>query len=148
MVIERLLDDRHLERVLADTELAKAILEQAKRRLSTAERKADLDPYVAYSALYDAARKALAILLQIQGLRPTREGGHLALIEAARAQLDPPLGGMLRPLDRMRRTRHAAEYPSATSSVSAEQVRSDLPKARDIVDMADRLVPKMTVFTR
>jgi len=48
----------------------------------------------------------------------------------------------------MRRTRHAAEYPSASSVVSAERVRADLPKAREIVDMADRLLTEMTVFTR
>lgn len=147
-VVERLLDGGHLEQVLADVELAKAILDQAKRHLETADREADLDPHMAYSALYDAARKALAALLQIQGLRPSRAGGHLALIDTVTAQLDPPLGGVLRPLDRMRRTRHAAEYPTASSVLTADNIRADLPKAREIVKVADRLMAEMTVFTR
>lgn len=146
-VIEQLLRDRHLEHVLADRDLASAILEQAKNHVTTAEREANLDPYVAYSALYDAARKALVALLQAQGLRPTREGGHVTVLEAARAQLDPPLGKLLRPLDRMRRTRHAAEYPTATSALTADDVRSDIPKARDLVEAAERILPELTVFT-
>lgn len=146
-VIERLLRERHLEQVLADSDLAVAILGQAKNHLATAEREAELDPFVAYSALYDAARKALAALLQAQGLRPTREGGHLTVLEAARAQLDPPLGKLLRPLDRMRRTRHAAEYPTTTSILTADDVRLDIPHARELVTAAERILPELTVFT-
>jgi HEPN domain len=112
-VIEQLLDDRHLEQVPADPVLAKDILDQAKSHLIAAERVSSIDPYIAYSALYDAARKALTALLQAQGLRPTRGGGHVAVIDAARAQMVPPLAGILRPMHRMRRTRHDAEYPSA-----------------------------------
>lgn len=145
-VIERLLRDGHLEQVLADSDLAVAILDQAKNHLATAEREAALDPYVAYSALYDAARKALAALLQAQGLRPTRAGGHLTVLEAARAQLDPPLGKLLRPLDRMRRTRHAAEYPTTTSILTADDVQLDLPHGRELVTAAERILPELTVF--
>lgn len=147
-VVERLLDINHLETVVADLDLAEVVLEQARRHLAAAERESDLDPHVAYAALYDAARKAVTALLQAQGLRPTREGGHVASIEAVRAQLDPPLGAILRPLDRMRRTRHAAEYPTTTTLLTATNIAADLPKAREIVDMADRLLPELTVFRR
>ena len=84
----------------------------------------------------------------MQGLRPSRAGGHVAAIEAVRAQLDPPLGPVLRPLDRLRRTRHAAEYPTASSALTSEDVMADLPKAREIVEMARRLLPELTVFHR
>jgi hypothetical protein len=117
-IIERLLDEHHLEQVPANPDLAQALLDQAKSHLTAAEREADLDPYVAYSALYDAARKALAALLQMQGLRPTSAGGHLTVLEAAQAQLDPPLGALLRPLERMRCTRHAAECPTSSTAVT------------------------------
>ena len=147
-VIEQLLDDRRLEQVPADPTLAKDILDQAKSHLIAAERVSSLDPYVAYSALYDAARKALTALLQAQGLRPTRDGGHVAVIDAARAQMVPPLEGIFRPMHRMRRTRHDAEYPSATTDLTIENVNADLPNARHVVDMADRLLDQMTLFTR
>lgn len=135
-----------LERVTADEELAHRIINVALSHLATAEREADLDPVMAYSALYDAARKALTALLQIQGLRPTRSGGHLAVIAACRAQFDPPLGATLRPLDRMRRVRHTAEYPTSSTMIDSDTVREDLPKAGAIVDAARRLVDELPVF--
>jgi hypothetical protein len=101
-VVLRMIADGDLEHVPADEELANRILQMAVDHLGTAERESSLDPVMAYSALYDAARKALTALLQVQGLRPTRIGGHLAVLGACRAQLDPPLGKILRPLDRMR----------------------------------------------
>ena len=57
------------------------------------------------SGLYAAARKALTAMLRQQGLRPTRSGGHEAVIVAAEAQLVPPLGEVLRPFRRLRRAR-------------------------------------------
>lgn len=146
--IVRLLQERHLEQVTADDELARRILEMAVAHLATAEREAELDPAMAYSALYDAARKALTALLQVQGLRPSRAGGHIAVLEACRAQLDPPLGGVLRPFDRMRRVRHAGEYPDVSTAIHPDDVRADLPKARAIVDVAQRLIGELPVFVR
>jgi uncharacterized protein (UPF0332 family) len=146
--IVKLLDERHLEQVTADPELARRILDMAVAHLATAEREAELDPAMAYSALYDAARKALTALLQVQGLRPSRTGGHLAVLEACRAQLDPPLGRALRPFDRMRRVRHAGEYPDTSTAIHTDDVRADLPKAQAIVDLAQRLVDELPVFVR
>ncbi|WP_236808213.1 hypothetical protein [Amycolatopsis albispora] len=62
----------------------------------------DSDPEGAYTLAYDGARRALAAVLQNQGLRATSRGGHIAVYEAVRAQLDPPLGSTLRPFNRMR----------------------------------------------
>jgi hypothetical protein len=137
-----------LTQVTADEELARSILRLASLHVATAEREAEFDPYMAYSALSDAARKALTALLQMQGLRPSRAGGHIAVLEACKAQLDPPLGKILEPLDRMRRIRHLGEYPSVSSAIVGDDVHADIPKAREIVDMAARVVDQLPVFVR
>jgi len=97
--------------------------------------------------LYDAGRKALWAILANQGLRPTTQGGHLAVYHAVKAQLDPPMGQQLRPFDRMRRQRHDAEYPQIdTPELHPDDIRDDLPKIRAIVDIAERVVDNMSVY--
>ena len=44
------------------------------------------DPAGALQLSYDAARKAAAALLAVQGLRATTRGGHIAVIDSVRAQ--------------------------------------------------------------
>ena len=74
----------------------------------------------------DAARIALTDVLENQALRPTSHGDHIAPYSAVVAQLDPPIGAVLRPFDRMRRTRNRAEYPSFTTpDVTADSVNTD-----------------------
>ncbi|GAA1835207.1 hypothetical protein GCM10009682_61770 [Luedemannella flava] len=97
--------------------------------------------------MYDAARKALAAVLENQGLRATSRGGHLAVIDALTAQLDPPLGGILRPFDRLRRRRNQAEYPSADEpDLDASEVARDLPKVTEIVRAAEKLLDQMSPY--
>jgi hypothetical protein len=91
-VIERMLADRQLQQLPASREHADRLMAQARRHLLTAQREAHQDPEAAYSVLYDAARKALVAILENQGLRPTSSGGHVAVLEAVSAQLDPPSG--------------------------------------------------------
>jgi hypothetical protein len=106
-----------------------------------------IDPTGAYQLLYDAARKALGSVLENQGLRATSRGGHIAVVDAATAQLDPPLGGVLRPFDRMRRRRNEAEYPSqGRPNVTADEVGRDLPKVQQIVDLAVRVLEQMSPY--
>jgi uncharacterized protein (UPF0332 family) len=142
-----MLDSRELQRVPASRERAERLLSQAQTHLRTAADSCDADPSAAYAVMYDAARKALVAVLENQGIRPTSRGGHLAAYEAARAQLDPPLGRILRPFDRMRRRRNNAEYPSDDiPDITAEEVRESLPKATEIVTAARRLVEEMPVL--
>lgn len=110
-VIDAVLDKRELERVTPSIEHAAELIAQARRHAASAERIAEEDPAGAFQLLYDAARKALVAILENQGLRPTSRGGHIAVLEAASAQLDPPMGMILRPFDRLRRLRNNAEYP-------------------------------------
>jgi len=90
--IDRLLAERRLQRVSASREHADAMLAQARRYVASARLVAPTDPDAGFVLAYDAARKALTAVLETQALRPTSRGGHIALIDAVMAQLDPPLG--------------------------------------------------------
>jgi hypothetical protein len=134
-----------LERVPASRDHADLLLSQARQHLASADAIADSDPAGAYQLLYDAARKALAAVLENQGVRATSRGGHIAVRDAVSAQLDPPMGGVLRPFDRLRRRRNQVEYPSsAAPGVSAEEVGRDVPKVEQIVDVATRVLDQMS----
>lgn len=146
-VIDRMIAASELQRVPASREHADRLILQARKHLVSADEISDDDPAGGYTLVYDAARKALTAVLENQGLRPTTRGGHLAVYEATRAQLDPPMGQVLRPFDRMRRQRHDVEYPPADApQISADDVREDAAKARAIVDLSERVLDQMTPF--
>jgi hypothetical protein len=136
-----------LERVPASREHAELLLGQAQQHLDSARIIGGTDPAGGYQLLYDAARKALAAVLENQGLRATSRGGHIAVREAVSAQLDPPLGGILRPFDRLRRRRNQAEYPSADGpGFVADDIDRDLPKVREIVEAAAKVLDQMSPY--
>jgi hypothetical protein len=142
-----MLERGELERVPASRDHAGELLAQARGHLGSAELVAKTDAVGAYQMLYDAARKALCAILENQGLRATSRGGHIAVYEAITAQLDPPLGQVLRPFDRMRRRRNDAEYPSQYSPrILADDALRELPKVEDILALADRVVDEMSPF--
>lgn len=143
-----MLDQGELTQVVADLDLAQRLLAAAGRHVSSAEKLCDSDPELAYAALYDAIRKALSAMLQAQGLRPTAERGHLAVQRAIRAQFGASMGALLRPVDRIRTTRHAIQYPDAETYIDADQIRADLPAAVELIDAAVKAVPHLPVFTR
>jgi hypothetical protein len=146
-VIDRMIAASELQRIPASREHADRLILQARRHLVSADEISDDDPAGGYTLLYDAARKALTAVLENQGLRPTTRGGHLAVYEATRAQLDPPMGQVLRPFDRMRRQRHDVEYPPTDApQISANDVREDAAKARAIVDLSERVLDQMSPF--
>lgn len=146
-IIERMLAERELQRVPASREHADRLIAQARTHLSSAAGICADDAAGGYALVYDAARKALTAVLENQGLRPTTRGGHLAAYEAVRAQLDPPLGKILRPFDRMRRQRHEAEYPpSSAPALTPDDVREDIPKAADIISLSERVLDQMSLF--
>jgi hypothetical protein len=145
--IDGMIARRELEQVPASRSHAELLLAQAHRHLGSARAVIDTDPTGAYQLLYDAARKALNAVLENQGLRATSRGGHIAVFDAVSAQLDPPLGGILRPFDRLRRRRNQAEYPSAGQpTFSAEDVARDLPKVEEMVDAARKVLDQMSPF--
>lgn len=145
--IDRLIADGELQRVPPSREHADQLLAQARRDLASAEILRGSNPKRAYESLYDAARMALTAVLENQGLRPTTRGGHIAPFAAVTAQLDPPLGAVLRPFDRMRRTRNRSEYPSFTTpEVTADNVTADLAAASGIVDTCAGVLDEMSPF--
>ena len=146
-VIEQMLSAGDLQRVPASREHAVRLLEQARRHVSSTQNAAVAAPEGAYALLYDAARKALTAILENQGLRPTSRGGHLAVYHAIRAQLDPPMGRVLLPFDRMRRRRHDVEYPPAGApELRPEDVTEDVPKVTALLDLAQRVLDEMSPF--
>jgi hypothetical protein len=80
--------------------------------------------------------------------RPTSERGHLALQRAIEAQFDASTGALLRPVSRIRTTRHAIQYPDTGTYIDADQIRADLPAAVELVNAAVKAVPHLPVFTR
>lgn len=141
-----MLERGELTQVAAGTELADRLLAAARQHLVSAGLLASSDPALAYAAVHDAIRKALSALLQVQGLRATASGGHLVISDAARAQFGPAMGPILRPVDRIRVTRHQAEYPSPATHTDEDMVRDDIPKAAAVVDFVAKTVPHLTVF--
>jgi uncharacterized protein (UPF0332 family) len=129
-----MLERGELSQITANVELADRLMATARQHLGSARLLADTDPYLAYVAVYDAIRKALSALLQIQGLRATTSGGHLAVMHAVQAQFGASMGAILRPVDRIRVTRHEAEYPGQATYIDQDTVLDDLPKAEAVVE--------------
>lgn len=141
-----MLERRELTQVVAESELAQRMLATARQHLVSAQFLAGSDPYLAYAALHDAVRKALAALLQVQGLRATTTGGHLAVQHAAKAQFGSSMGAILRPVDRIRTTRHEAEYPGPATWIDEDTVNDDLSVAQAIVEAAIKVLPHLSPF--
>ncbi|MBP6526063.1 MAG: hypothetical protein KA249_11710 [Dermatophilaceae bacterium] len=134
-IIDELVGLRRLQRVTASRESAERLLDDARRHLVSAHVLATDDPQGAYTLVYDAARKALAAVLEAQGLRATATGGHVVLQDAMEAQFEPPLGHLFKPFNRMRMRRNQAEYASMDNpEVTADEVLADLVKARGLVE--------------
>lgn len=147
VAIDGMISRGETERVPASRAQADELLAQATQHIHAAETIASIDPTGAYQLLYDAARKALNAVLENQGLRATSRGGHIAVLDAVSAQLDPPLGGILRPFDRLRRRRNQAEYPSADSPrLESGDVNRDLPRVRDILDAVAKVLDQMSPY--
>ncbi|MBN2176030.1 MAG: hypothetical protein JW722_00030 [Demequinaceae bacterium] len=102
------------------------------------------DPTAAFVLVYDAGRRALTAVLENQGLRPTSRGGHIAVIEAVAAQLDPPLGPDIRRLNRLRSRRNRLEYPSADEHpVTIEEIAEALTVVEELVMVANTVLDAM-----
>ena len=113
--------------------------------MESAELLRDKNPERADGSLYDAVRMALTAVLENQGLRPTSRGGHIASYTTVAAQLDRPMGAVLRPFDRMRRTRNRSEYPSFTTpDVTAGNITADLAAAEAIIKTCEGVLDEMS----
>ncbi len=147
-IIERLLEDRHLEEVPADADTVERLIATARRHISSATSNAESDPEGAFALAYDAARKTATALLAHQGLRPTSTGGHIAVADAINAQF-PGIDG-LKSIDRLRRRRNQAEYPDPRNydPVTTDEVDDAVAAASACVDAAEKLLaaPQLGLF--
>lgn len=132
--LDDLLARSRIETVLADVAAARAELEQAQANIASAEGDlADTNPGLAYTAIYDATRLAIAAHMRANGYRVTGgAGGHVRFGEYAAAVLaGDEIATHLARFDRMRQTRNRLEY--GATRVGAATVRADLEHARAIV---------------
>lgn len=139
--VERLLRDGELERVAPSEAVAARLLANAKAHINLATKGVEEDPAGALQLSYDAARKASAALLAIQGLRSTTRSGHI-VIDAVRAQFNDR-GGMevFGKLNRLRRRRNTTEYPDLDSpTVTDDDAGQALATARETMEAARRLI--------
>jgi len=126
---------------------ADRLINQAAADLVTAREAAGNNPSGAYTLVYDAARKALIALLENEGLRPTSRAGHHGTFLAVQAQLDPPLGRILRPFERMRRRRNEIEYPDFIQApLTADDVEEDTRAAEGIISLVKRVCEEMSPY--
>ncbi|MEU7746133.1 hypothetical protein [Nonomuraea sp. NPDC049158] len=70
----------------------------------------------------------------------------MAVQHAACPQFGASMGAILRPVDRIRTTRHESEYPTTTTWIDEDSVRDDLPAATAVVEAADKALHHLTVF--
>jgi hypothetical protein len=144
--VERLLDEGRLQRV-PPVDLSEDLLSVPRHHLKTAECALDDDLEGAYTLAYDAIRKAMVAYLNVQGLRPTRTGGHVVITECANAQLVPPLKELVNNFDRMRRNRNEVEYPPVgAEELTREEVEEDIVEAKKGLEDIAKLLPQLPVF--
>jgi hypothetical protein len=152
-VIKRLLAGHELERVPPNREIAGRIIAKARQDVATAVKfRGDGRDAVAHNLLYEAARRAMAAVLEVQGLRPDTRGDRRSYFEvscaqvvcdAARAQFDPPHGAAVETLARLIREVTAAEYEFVPAPVITER---DVRAVTDVIDLAEGLLDQMPPF--
>jgi hypothetical protein len=137
--IERLLADGELERVTPSDEVTARLLADGEAHVRLAGKGVTDDPAGALQLSYDAARKASAALLAVQGLRATTTSRSST--RSGRQFNDR--GGMevFGRLGRLRRRRNATEYPDPDSpTVTVDEAERALETARSTVDAATEQV--------
>lgn len=118
-------------------------LSRAVRTAESANALVDEDPCSAYILAYDAARLACTALLIQQGLRPTTDGGHVAVERTVRAQFGEPF----RPYRGLRRRRHDLEYPALPEDYAdAAEAEEAVAQAKSMIKAATGLLPKLGLF--
>lgn len=140
--VERLLAQEELERVTPSEAVAERMLADAEAHIRLAEKGVEDDPVGVLQLAYDAARKASAALLAVQGLRATIRGGHIAVLDTVQAQFDDRGAvTVFGRIHRLRRRRHDSEYPSDDSpTVTKADAERALGIARESVEVARKLL--------
>ena len=143
--LELLITQGKIERVPANSENAKALLNKSRQHIESALQLAGSDVELSYGALHAANRKAMTAVLLTQGLRPTRVGGHVVVLEAIRVQCAGDLFQTFAPYTRIRRTRNAGDYFDSVTATDVD-VRADALLSQAIVELCGQLVELVEEF--
>ena len=146
--VRELIDAGEVDQVTPDLAIARRMLDDADRHLTTASAaKVTGDLSGAYQLAYDALRKSAASLLEAQGLRATSRGGHLAVQEVVIAQFGTTVR-VFRSFGRVRRARNSFEYPSEDSpGPSSDDIDDAIAVARQAREAATTILDQ-GVLTR
>jgi hypothetical protein len=136
--LRRLLAEKKIRTAPSDPETAQIEVDVARRHIASAGKIMDDDPTLAFTALYDAIRKAIAAHMRSQGYRVTRgPGAHAKTGEYAVAALDHlAIASHLAEFDTLRDLRNQTEYEAL--SVDPDDAREALEHARAIVEAIAR----------
>ena len=139
-VIARMLANRRLERVAVNRDYAVTVIEMAKQHVRTAEALAGSDDQaMAFTAAYDAARKALVAVLATKGLRVRPVGGAHRNTGVAAAEFIEDAA--LEEFEWMRQVRNATEYPSDDQpTATLQDVREAISAASAIVTACEAII--------
>jgi hypothetical protein len=131
--VQRLLAEKKIRTIAPDPETARAEIDIARRHIASAEKIMADDSTLAFTALYDAMRKAIAAHMRSHGYRVTRgPGAHAKTGEYALAALDHlDIGAHLDEFDALRDLRNQSEYEAL--HVAVAEVHEALEHARAIV---------------
>lgn len=143
--IQGMLDKGYLGRVTGGASDGSYRVVEARQRIDSAEKLLKSDPVGAFEMAYGGVRQAVtALLLQQQGLRPKSEGGHVAIVEAARAQF----GDRFDFFNAMRRTRNRLEYPDAAGDLTVESgdAAQAIAYAKQTVAAVEKLIPNLGMW--
>lgn len=138
--LDSMLTARQIERVAVNLEHAHAVIDTAEQHLRTAAILADTeDTAMAFTAAYDAARKALAAVLSSEGLRVRPVGGAQRNTGLAAAIL--LRDDALAEFEWMRQVRNATEYPDeGKRSATRADGQEALEAATRIVEVCAQFV--------
>jgi hypothetical protein len=136
--VRRLLAEKKIRATPPDPETARVELDLARRHIGSAEKIMANDPTLAFTALYDAMRKAIVAHMRSRGYRVTRGAGvHAKTGEYALAALDQlGIGDDLDEFDTLRDLRNQSEYDA--TRVDVADVREALKHVRAIVEAVAR----------
>lgn len=128
--VERLIAERRLECTGPNLEAAVATIEGARRCLASAELLAETDPDSSVALSWDAARRAISAVMTREGLRPTKAGGHRAVLIYMQERIAESLPAELTSaMWDLRARRNATEYADLDPASSLPvRMTSDLAK--------------------
>jgi hypothetical protein len=132
--VRKLLAEKKLREIAPDPETARAEIEVARRHVASAKTIMGSDSTLAFTALYDAIRKAISAHMRARGYRVGRgPGAHAKTGEYAQAALGHlGIGPHLDEFDALRDLRNQSEYEAL--SVEISEAREALEHASAIVE--------------